>query len=45
MEQPDSHGPTWPASDAAGAAPNLPRFSCVPRAANRGVQGSRQRRG
>jgi len=39
-----ARGPTWPASDAAGAASHLARFSCVLRAASRGIQGSRQRR-
>ena len=39
-----ARGPTWPASDAAGAASHLARFSCVSRAASRGIQGSRQRR-
>ena len=39
-----ARGPTWPASDAAGAASHLARFSCVLRAASRGIQESRQRR-
>ena len=39
-----ARGPTWPASDAAGAARNPPRFSCASRAVSRGVPGSCQRR-
>ena len=39
-----ARGPTWPASDAAGAASHLAHFSCVSCAVSRGVQGSCQRR-
>ena len=37
-------GPTWPAGDAAGAAPNPPRFPCAFRAATRLAPHTRQRR-
>ena len=39
-----AYGPTWPAPDAAGAASNLARFSCVFRAVARLAAHTRQRR-